>query len=184
MLAESPADVVVSDMRMPHMNGAQLLNEVMLRHPRTVRFILSGFSDLEMIMQCIGGTHQFLDQALQQRNLAQRCRPRAGNGRLGEQRRTSRRWSSSMSSLPSMPVDLFRHPEGARISRHHLEQIGATIARDAGMTAKMLQLVNSAFFGLQRISPSDVEAVMQLGLETIKSLVLGIHVFSEFENSR
>ncbi len=62
LLAEWTADVVVSDMRMPQMNGAQLLNEIKLRHPRTARLILSGFSDLEMIMQCISGTHQFLSK--------------------------------------------------------------------------------------------------------------------------
>ncbi|HZQ45565.1 MAG TPA: response regulator, partial [Verrucomicrobiae bacterium] len=62
MLAESPADVVVSDMRMPQMNGAQLLNEVMRLYPKAVRVILSGFSDQEMIMQCVGGTHQFLSK--------------------------------------------------------------------------------------------------------------------------
>jgi YesN/AraC family two-component response regulator len=41
-MADNAVDVVVSDMRMPGMNGAQLLNEVMKRYPRTVRLILSG----------------------------------------------------------------------------------------------------------------------------------------------
>ena len=59
-LEEEPADVVISDMRMPQMSGAELLNEVKRRHPRTVRLILSGFADMEMILQCIEGTHQFL----------------------------------------------------------------------------------------------------------------------------
>ncbi len=48
------------------------------------------------------------------------------------------------------------------------------------MTAKMLHLVNSAFFGLRQQLTDPTEAVMQLGFETIKSLVLGIHVFPEF----
>ena len=62
LMAKSPADVVVSDMRMPQMNGAQLLNEIMRLHPRTIRFILSGYADQEMILQCVGGTHQFLSK--------------------------------------------------------------------------------------------------------------------------
>ena len=60
MMAEAPADAVVTDMKMPEMNGAQLLNEVMRCYPRAVRVILSGFSDQEMIMQCVTGTHQFV----------------------------------------------------------------------------------------------------------------------------
>src|SRR5271154_7083210 len=59
-MAEVPFDVVVSDMRMPGMNGAELLNEVMKRHPKTVRLILSGYADRDLIMKCVGSTHQYL----------------------------------------------------------------------------------------------------------------------------
>jgi HD-like signal output (HDOD) protein len=48
------------------------------------------------------------------------------------------------------------------------------------MTVKVLQLVNSAFFGLRRHMSSPAEAAMLLGLDTIKTLVLWIHVFSNF----
>src|SRR6202012_4878179 len=59
-MTETPFDVVVSDMRMPGMNGAELLNEVMKRHPKTVRLILSGFADRDLILKCVGSTHQYL----------------------------------------------------------------------------------------------------------------------------
>jgi len=52
------------------------------------------------------------------------------------------------------------------------------------MTAKILQLVNSAFFGLSDKVSSPQKAVTILGLNTIKSLVLGIHVFSEYQGQR
>ena len=85
MLEESPADVVVSDMRMPHMNGAEFLNEVMRRHPRTVRFILSGFSDMELIIQCVGGTHQFLAKPCDSETVRNVVRSRAlEHGLVGE----------------------------------------------------------------------------------------------------
>ena len=59
-MAKSPFDVVVSDMRMPGMNGAELLNRVMKLHPNTIRFILSGHADQDLVMQCVGTTHQYL----------------------------------------------------------------------------------------------------------------------------
>ena len=62
LMENQPADVVVSDMRMPKMNGATLLNEIMHKHPKTVRFILSGYADMELVMNCVGGTHQFLSK--------------------------------------------------------------------------------------------------------------------------
>jgi len=55
-------DVVVTDMRMPGMNGEQLLNHVLRLHPRTIRIILSGYSDLSEAVACVGLTHQFLQK--------------------------------------------------------------------------------------------------------------------------
>ena len=87
MMAESPAEVVVSDMRMPDINGAQLLNEIMQLYPKTVRLILSGFADTEMIMQCVNGTHQFLAKPCGSDTVKERHPPGAGIGCLDEQQR-------------------------------------------------------------------------------------------------
>ena len=57
-----PFQAIVSDMRMPEMDGAQLLNEVLRRHPEVIRIILSGYSDREMIMRAVGATHQYLSK--------------------------------------------------------------------------------------------------------------------------
>ncbi len=59
-MAQAPFDIVVSDMCMPGMNGAQLLTEVMKRFPKTVRLILSGHADKDLVLKCIGSTHQYL----------------------------------------------------------------------------------------------------------------------------
>ena len=58
-LSKAPAEVVVSDMRMPEMDGAQLLSQVKDRWPQTVRFILSGFSNEEAILRTICPSHQY-----------------------------------------------------------------------------------------------------------------------------
>ena len=55
-------DVIVTDMRMPGINGAQLLNHVLRRSPHTIRIILSGYSDLCEVVNCVGLTHQFLEK--------------------------------------------------------------------------------------------------------------------------
>jgi YesN/AraC family two-component response regulator len=60
LMSQAPFDVVVSDMRMPQMNGAELLAEVLKRHPQTVRLILSGHADKDLILKCVGSTHQYL----------------------------------------------------------------------------------------------------------------------------
>jgi HD-like signal output (HDOD) protein len=64
-----------------------------------------------------------------------------------------------------------------------IDKIGQIIAKDPGMLTKMLQVVNSPFYGLSRRISSATQAVALLGLETIKSLVLSMKVFSQFESS-
>jgi len=181
MLAEKPAHVVVSDMRMPQMNGAQLLNEVMRLRPKAVRVILSGYSDQEMIMQCVGGTHQFLSKPCDGETLRSIV-SRALDMDSWLDNDQLKALVSQMGALPSLPSLYFEIMRELGAPETTLDTVGATIAKDPGMTSKILQLVNSAFFGLRRRITDPTEAVLQLGLDTIKSLVLGLHIFSEFES--
>src|SRR5260221_14473281 len=84
----------------------------------------------------------------------------------------------SLPSMPSLCVDLIAEMQQEQPFPHRIAEI---MSRDLGMCAKMLQLVNSAVFGLtQRISNLE-EAVVYLGLDTIKALVLSLQIFSVLE---
>src|SRR5580692_536743 len=61
-LAKNPADVIVSDMRMPEMDGWQLLAEVKRLYPQTVRLVLSGHADPGAIMRLVGSAHQYISK--------------------------------------------------------------------------------------------------------------------------
>ena len=65
-----------------------------------------------------------------------------------------------------------------------LSDIGALIAQDLGITAKILQTVNSAYFGIARRISNPMEAVQLLGLQRVRSLALSAHVFSSFDQVR
>ena len=69
MLAQVPADVVVSDMHMPGMDGWQLLAEIRVRYPQTVRFLLSGHADPASIMRSVGTAHQYLSKPCENEEL-------------------------------------------------------------------------------------------------------------------
>jgi HD-like signal output (HDOD) protein len=64
------------------------------------------------------------------------------------------------------------------------KKIGGIVTKDIGMTAKILQMVNSAYFGLNRKITRAEEAVSYLGMETVKSLVLSAKIFSQFDRHK
>jgi HD-like signal output (HDOD) protein/CheY-like chemotaxis protein len=179
VMARKPFDVVVADMRMPVMNGAELLNQVMQNYPRTVRLILSGHADNDMVLKCVGSTHQYLSKPCDPDMLRQTIERAAALERTLESQ-TLRQLVSQMQRLPSLPSLYIEIVEKIKSPEVPLQDIAAIVAKDIGMTAQLLKLVNSAFFGLSQEISSAEAAVSYLGIDTIKSLVLSIHTFSRF----
>ncbi len=182
-LAGQPFDVLVTDMRMPGMDGAELLRLVSEQHPSVVRIVLSGHADESQVVASVGLIHQFLAKpceadtlrAVLERTVAlQELLPA---GKL-------RPLVSQTQALPALPQVYAELLTVLRDPRSDARAVGRLIARDLGMTAKVLQLVNSAFFALRRQVTSAEQAVAILGLETTRALVLSAHVFAEFDTSR
>jgi HD-like signal output (HDOD) protein len=88
-----------------------------------------------------------------------------------------------MDSLPSLPSIYVRLIEKMRDPECGIDDVADLVARDISLTARVLKLVNSAFFGLRQQISSLNEAVNYLGLDTLKALVLSINSFSQFEKS-
>lgn len=178
--ADAPFDIVVSDIKMPGMDGTALLSEVKKRHPRMVRIVLSGESSLDVIMRSTQVSHQFLSKPCDADTLkATVARTCALQDLLSDE--TLKQSLAQMDTLPSMPslyaeiIAELNSPDAS------VKAIGEIISKDVGMSAKMLQLVNSAYFGLKRHISSPAQAVSLLGIDTVKSLVLSIQIFSQFD---
>jgi putative nucleotidyltransferase with HDIG domain len=179
-LDEEHFDALVTDMRMPGMDGAQLLEQVSREHSELIRIILSGHSDDKMIIQSVGTAHQFLAKPCDIGSLKETLN-RAFDLKafLSEEKLQS--VVTGLSKLPSKPQTYQAIMTKLRSPDVTLREVGAVIATDPSMTAKILQLVNSAFFGLGRRVSSTEEAATLLGLDTIKSLTLSFGIFSQFD---
>src|SRR5919204_1757148 len=68
-LSAEPVDIVISDMRMPGMDGAELLTRVRSEHPSVVRMVLSGHSEQEASMRVLQVAHQYLSKPCDSRML-------------------------------------------------------------------------------------------------------------------
>ena len=183
ILQDNPIDVIISDMKMPEMDGSQLLAEVKQRHPHIVRLILSGHVEQETTIQSVQFAHQCLskpcDVELLKQTLAKLFSLR---DILSDD--SIKKIISQIESLPSLPTIYTEIMAEMQSDDPSIRNVGAIIGKDVSMTAKILQVVNSVFFGLpQRIS-SPGQAVMLLGLEAIKSLVLSVKIFSEFSQKK
>jgi len=178
--ARQPFDVIVSDMRMPGIDGATLLSEVMRQYPQTVRIVLSGHSSNETAFKMVGTAHQYLAKPCDAETL-KRTVERAFVLRELLQSESLKKVLASVKSLPAVPAVYHELVEELRFPDASVKRIGEIISQDPGMTAKVLQLVNSAFFGLPRDVSSPAQAAGLLGMDTIKALVLSIGVFSQFE---
>jgi len=179
-LANEPFDVVVSDMRMPGMDGAQLLSEVKQRYPQVVRIVLSGHSEKETVFRSVGPAHQYLAKPCDPRQLKDVIsRACALRDLLSED--SLRNLVSQMSTIPSLPETYTEIVKELQSPEASIKEVGQIISKDVGMTAKVLQLVNSAFFGLRRHVSDPAQAASFLGVDTLKALVLSIQVFSHFD---
>ena len=176
-------DVVVTDMRMPGMNGAQLLNHVLRRHPHTIRIILSGYSDLSEVMNCVGLTHQFLEKPCSLDDLKDclkrvtQVKTRLTNDKLCE-------LTGSLKNLPSVPELYLEIADALQSPTASSQRIAEIASKDPAISAKLLQLSNSAFFGFSRKVFSVDEAVQLLGVGVIQSLAMAVPIFSSFSRGK
>ncbi len=85
--------------------------------------------------------------------------------------------------LPSVPNTYLAITEAAQKPDTGLADIAKIVETDPAMSLKVLQLVNSAYFGISRRTSSIPQAVALLGLEQLRGLVLVSHVFSALESS-
>jgi HD-like signal output (HDOD) protein len=183
LLETHPFDVIVSDMRMPGLDGAALLHRVRDQYPQIVRIVLSGQTEMSTALRVVPVAHQFL---------AKPCD--AGVMRVAVERACHlqsllnddaiRRSVGAMGDLPSLPRTYHELTCALTDPEVSLQKVARIVEHDVGISAKILQLVNSAFFGLSHSITSVQSAVTYLGLTTLKNLVLSVEVFRAFKPKR
>ena len=179
ILDTNQMDVIISDMKMPEMDGTQLLAEVKKRHPHIVRLILSGHVEQETTIKSIQFAHQCLSKPCDVEVLKQTL-AKLFTVRDILSDNAIKKIVSQIESLPSLPSIYTEIVAEMQSDDPAIKNVAAIIAKDMSMTAKILQVVNSVFFGLSQKIGNPQQAVMLLGLDTIKSLVLSTKIFSEF----
>ena len=174
-----PFDVIVTDMRMPEMDGAQLLLVVQERWPASVRIILSGQAEKEAVLRSIGPSHRFLpkpcDSDILYATISKARQLHAGlcSPKLME-------LVASQMTLPSMPRLYNLLLNEMKTQEPSLERVADLISQDVSMSCKLLQIVNSTAQGAATKLDSTIDVVRAIGMDRLRPLVLSAGIFSHF----
>lgn len=175
-MAKTPVDVIVSDMRMPGMDGAELLTRVKRLYPGAARIVLSGHAERSAISRVISVAHQFLSKPCDAetiRIVVERvCQ---FQDLLNDD--SLRGTIGGLERLPSLPESYWELTRATENPNIGLDELGAIVEKDPAISLKVLQLVNSAYFGLAQETRSIAKAVSYLGIENLKGLLVLAHVF-------
>ncbi len=181
-LDEAPFDVLVTDMRMPDIDGATLLRQVQEKHPGVARIILSGHAEQELALRAIPVAHQFL---------AKPCEPaafenvvaRAVNVQSLMTNDAVRGIVGRLQRLPSSPHTYWELMGAMRNENTTSHDVAHILKQNMSMCAKLLQIVNSAFYRRSRRITDVEEAVTYLGFNTVRQLTLAAEVFARYSGA-
>jgi HD-like signal output (HDOD) protein len=169
-------DVVVSELNLPDMTGAQLLTAVQHRRPGAARLILSGETDSRRLIAGTQVAQQVISKPCDAQTLALAVRRVIAVRRSLHDPRL-RELMGSVNRLPALPDVYQRIVDEAGKPDSQIKDIAKIVASDMATAAELLKLVNSALFVLPRAVVSVEQAVTLLGLQSVTSLVLAGSIF-------
>ncbi len=175
-LAAEPFDVIVTDMRMPGMDGAALLRIVRETYPDLLRIVLSGETDLKAALRTIPYAHQFLLKPSEPERLRLVVR-RASAYRSLLTSPPLLRLVGGLGSLPALPRIYSELANAVDDPESTTDDIAAIVESDIAISTRILQVANSGFVGLPQRTTDVKSAVGYIGTNLIKSLVLQASVF-------
>jgi len=176
-----PVDAIVADHHVTDASGAKLLNWSAEHSPKAARLILAEAAEREQVLRIVFTPHHFLAKpvapdvlrgTIQSALLLDRALPNEVLLTL----------ASRIRAFPPMPSLYFRVLNELKSPDFSAQTVGEIVARDLAMTTRLLQVINSGFYSLPRRITDLTEAVNLLGQESVKSLIIGIHLFLEHEH--
>ena len=182
-IAAEDFEMIFADLSAGPFAGVEFLNGVWNEKPRSTRFLIGTTPTPELMTACALGAHQFLQKPL----TVPEVRAALERGALIDsllQDRPIQRMVSRIRTFPARPTVYLELMRELRSSNASAQTVGALVSQDFAISTKLIQLINSAAFGLSQPVSTPADAVLLLGMETTASPVLGIEAFSRLDKMK
>ena len=178
LLSDEPFDVVVSDMRMPGMDGAELLDQVEKLYPGMLRVVLSGQADRDTVLRAVKPMHQYLSKPCDPEKLIHVI----DRAEVFQQTITSAEVLDAIgraNCLPSFPETVNEIDAELDSENGSAKSVTDILSKDPIICARLLQLANSAIFSPRQPITDIDRAVSLVGMQVIRALVISSAVYPE-----
>ena len=180
LVSDLETSVIVSDMKMPDIDGATVLNEISRTKPEVVRLILSGQAEKSKILEVAGVAHQFLSKPCDSDVLRSTiCKIFDSQQQLNNPKLKS--LVTQISSVPALDENFSELGNAFDSGESAFGKIKSIVSRDIGLSAKVMQMVSTSFFGTPQPKISVLAACDLLGFDLLNQLFFDKGVFQPLE---
>jgi HD-like signal output (HDOD) protein len=173
-------DAVITDLTMPDMDGLRFLGHVVQHQPDCARIIVSGYADRLKVARCLFVGHRYFSKPCNPLALAELLNRLASFRELVSNHKV-RRIIGGIGALPGPPETFLKIEKVLESPLASMQDVAEVVEQDVAVTAKLLQIVNSAEFGIRHKVVSITEAVQLVGIEAVRGLVLGLQAFASYK---
>jgi putative nucleotidyltransferase with HDIG domain len=182
-LEQGSIDVLITEVHLTTAEGELFLRSFLTKHPKAARIILTGYTTIDAIFKFAGLAHQLLAKPWSDQTLVETIQRADLISRMLSNDHL-KRTLNLIENFPSIPSVYLELSEKLKTGEPSLLEIGEIIIRDPSLIIKLLQIVNSPFYGLPMPVTDPQKAVALLGLDLVKGIVLTSGLFNQYEKKK
>jgi HD-like signal output (HDOD) protein len=178
-ITEHTPEVIISDMRMPEMNGMVFLAKARELCPVSSRLLLSGYEDKSLIIEAVanGTAQMYILKPWEDNEFLSIIRSTLA-AREDLRKKRLEEYIHSIKALPSSPLVHAQVRQVFTRQERSIREVATSVETDPVVVAQLLRVANSVFFGARNPIVNIQEAITFIGLEYVEALILGSRMFT------